>query len=97
MKCGKCGPEKSYSDENLCFRAPDHVSMEDHPSHYNIGNYEVIDVIEDWKLNFHLGNAIKYIARADYKDDPKSDLRKAIWYLNREIERRIRESDPKRG
>ena len=32
----------------------------DHPKHYNAGKYEVIDVLEDWKLGFHLGNVIKY-------------------------------------
>lgn len=56
-----------------------------HPSHYNQGKYEVIDVIEDWKLNFNLGNAIKYIARCRYKRNKKEDLEKAIWYLQREI------------
>lgn len=45
----------------------------EHPSHYNQGKYEVIDVINDWKLNFNLGNAIKYIARADYKNNAIED------------------------
>lgn len=58
-----------------------------HPSHYNQGSFEVIDVIEDWKLGFNLGNAVKYIARADYKGNRVEDLRKASWYLNREIKR----------
>ena len=57
----------------------------EHPSHYNQGKYEVIDVITDWKLNFNLGNAIKYIARADYKNNAIEDLEKAIFYLNYEI------------
>lgn len=57
------------------------------PSHYNFGKYEVIDVIDDWKLNFNRGNAIKYIARAGKKDSKKTieDLEKAVYYLNREI------------
>jgi len=59
----------------------------DHPSHYNFGRLEVIDVIEDWKLNFHRGNAVKYIARAAYKGSELEDLRKARWYLDREIQR----------
>lgn len=48
---------------------------------------EVIDFIEDKKLGFHLGNAVKYISRADKKDPAKTieDLKKARWYLNREI------------
>ena len=61
--------------------------MIDHPSHYNQGKYEAIDVIEDWKLNFNLGNTVKYISRAGHKDNIIQDLKKASWYLNREIER----------
>ena len=59
----------------------------DHPKHYNVGAIEVIDVIEDWNLNFCLGNAIKYIARCAYKGHKKEDLEKAIWYLKRELEK----------
>lgn len=59
----------------------------DHPSHYNKGKIEVIDAIEDWGLNFCLGNAIKYIARCNYKKDKIEDLNKAIWYIKREIEK----------
>lgn len=58
-----------------------------HPSHYNHGAIEVIDAIEDWNLNFCLGNAIKYIARCAYKGNKKEDLEKAIWYLKRELEK----------
>ena len=59
----------------------------DHQSHYNHGTIEVIDAIEDWNLNFCLGNAIKYIARCAYKGNKKEDLEKAIWYLKRELEK----------
>ena len=57
------------------------------PAHYTDGKIEVIDFIEDKKLGFCLGNAIKYIARAGKKDPTKTveDLKKAIWYLNRRI------------
>lgn len=60
-----------------------------HPSHYTDGKIEVIDFIEDKKLGFHLGNAIKYICRAGKKDPAKEveDLQKAEWYLHREIQR----------
>ena len=60
-----------------------------HPDHYNHGKIEVIDFIEDKELGFHLGNAVKYISRAGRKDANKTieDLRKATWYLNRQIER----------
>ncbi len=59
-----------------------------HPAHYTDGKIEVIDFIEDKALGFHLGNAVKYIARAGKKDPAKrtEDLKKAAWYLNREIE-----------
>ena len=63
-------------------------SAVNHPNHYNIGKIEVIDAIEDWNLNFSLGNAVKYIARADHKGKPIEDLEKARWYIEREIERR---------
>lgn len=57
------------------------------PSHYAEGReYEPINVIEDWELNYRLGNALKYISRAGRKIDAKEDLRKAVWYLEREIE-----------
>ena len=57
------------------------------PQHYNMGKYEAIDVIEDWQLNFNLGNTVKYISRAVHKDDIMQDLKKALWYLEREIQR----------
>lgn len=59
-----------------------------HPSHYTLGKIEVIEAIEDWKLGFNRGNAIKYVARAGKKDPEKEieDLGKAVWYLKREVE-----------
>ena len=57
------------------------------PSHYNTGTIEVITVIEDWKLNFNLGNAIKYIGRCEHKNNKKEDIKKAIWYLERELKK----------
>lgn len=56
-----------------------------HPSHYTRGKIEVIDFIEDQQLPYHLGNVIKYIARAGYKVDKLEDLKKARWYLDRYI------------
>ena len=57
------------------------------PAHYSDGKIEVIDFIEDKKLNYHRGNVIKYISRAGKKDKTKEieDLEKAQWYLTREI------------
>lgn len=57
----------------------------DHPRHYNHGKFEAIAVIEDWELGFNLGNTLKYIARADHKENKIQDLEKARWYLDREI------------
>lgn len=62
-----------------------------HPSHYTFGSIEVIEVIEDWTLDYHLGNAVKYIARSPHKGAELEDLKKARWYLNRKIERVERE------
>lgn len=56
-----------------------------HPSHYKGNNYEVIEIIEDFELNFNLGNVIKYILRAGKKGNKMEDLQKAYWYLGREI------------
>ena len=60
-----------------------------HPSHYTDGKIEVIDFIEDKKLGYHLGNAVKYISRAGKKDPAKEieDLQKAVWYINRKMEK----------
>lgn len=57
-----------------------------HPSHYNRGKIEVIDFIEDQGLSFHLGNVVKYIARAGHKGNKLEDLKKARWYLDRYID-----------
>lgn len=66
----------------------DAVDNINHPAHYTFGSIEVIDAIEGLLLPYHLGNALKYIARAGRKDPAKTeeDLCKAIWYINRYIE-----------
>lgn len=56
-----------------------------HPSHYKSGGIETIDFIEAKKLDYHLGNVVKYITRADLKGNKLEDLQKAQWYLNRAI------------
>jgi hypothetical protein len=67
----------------------------DHPAHYGgaANPYEAIKVIEAWRLGFCLGNTVKYIARADHKGATIEDLKKARWYLNREITNRERQDD----
>tara|TARA_S200002703_G_scaffold136198_1_gene125412 strand:- start:5779 stop:6057 length:279 start_codon:yes stop_codon:yes gene_type:complete len=56
------------------------------PTYYTRGVVEVWDFIRDQELNYHLGCAIKYICRAGYKDSKADDLRKAIHYLENELE-----------
>lgn len=65
--------------------------MVNHPKHYNMGKFEVVDVITDWKLGFHKGNAIKYIARSEHKGNEIQDIEKAIWYLNNYIKKKKEE------
>lgn len=55
--------------------------------HYDNGkNYDVLDIVKDYNLNFNRGNILKYIIRAGKKDNEIQDLEKAKDYLNREIE-----------
>ena len=63
------------------------LDMVNHPPHYKKGGIETIDFIEAKNLNYHLGNVVKYITRADHKGDRLENLKKAQWYLNREIEK----------
>jgi hypothetical protein len=56
-----------------------------HPEHYRVGGIETIDFIEKKNLGYNLGNAVKYISRADHKGNRLQDLHKAQWYLSREI------------
>ena len=61
--------------------------MAESPAHYTRGAIEVWDFIRDQQLNYHLGNAIKYICRAGYKssESKEKDLKKAIHYLENEL------------
>lgn len=79
-----------YEHFDSCFKIVSTKSNPvNHPPHYGGADnpYEAIKVIEAWELNFCLGNAVKYISRAGKKDSSKTaeDLEKAIWYLNREL------------
>ena len=71
------------------------MSNVEHPSHYNIGKIEVIDAINEWQLDFDLGNVVKYVARAGHKDPEKTveDLKKARFYLDDEISRLTRKEE----
>ena len=67
------------------------------PTYYTRGSIEVWDFIRDQELNYHLGNAIKYICRAGYKDSKADDLRKAIHYLQDELRHTsLHEPEPER-
>ncbi len=60
--------------------------MVTNPDHYGGDQvYEVIKVIEAWDCNFNIGNAVKYLGRYKKKFNPTEDLKKAIWYIEREI------------
>ncbi len=78
LGCNVCLSETSFDDIEW-------------PKHYNTGKFQPIDVIEDWKLDFRLANAVKYIARQGKKDPnrAKKDLQKAIWYIKRFIDKEL--------
>lgn len=85
------GINTGYAYETDYFRLVKEVNKNmnnnvNHPSHYTKG-IEAIDYIESWDMNFNVGNAIKYITRAPYKSNQKEDLEKALWYIQREIDR----------
>lgn len=65
-----------------------------HPAHYRVAGLECLDVIEALGLGYHLGNAFKYLWRAGRKDASRTveDLRKARFYIDREIARRSRQA-----
>lgn len=83
-ECGNCNTNWVPIVESEPIVENDPVN---HPSHYTAGKFETIEVIEDWGLDFCLGNAVKYISRAGKKDPSKEvqDLQKAVWYINRRI------------
>lgn len=84
--CSKCenAPTKEIKDQLEEFAKKELVN---HPSHYQSAKFEVINIIEEFNLNFNLGNVIKYILRAGKKENFKQDLEKARWYLSREIDK----------
>lgn len=63
--------------------------MVNHPAHYKTGGIETIDFIEAKNLNYRLGNVVKYVTRADHKGDRLENLKKAMWYLEREIAKSV--------
>lgn len=81
----------SWAQENVTTPVAAETALElvNHPPYYGGADnpYEAIKVIEAWVLGFNLGNCVKYVARAGKKDPTKTleDLKKASWYLQREI------------
>lgn len=61
------------------------VDLVNHPPHYTFGAIEVLDAIEDWDLDFHEAQVVKYVARALHKGERVQDLKKARFYLDRKI------------
>jgi len=74
--------EEIVADVNQAITQHDSVN---HPAHYTTGGIETIDFIEAKKLGYNLGNVVKYITRSGLKGNHLEDLRKAQWYLSREI------------
>ena len=68
-------------------KVDDEIDMVNHPQHYSAHGIEPIDYIESHDLNFNLGNVIKYVSRAPFKGTELQDLKKAKWYLEREIKK----------
>ena len=87
--CQRCGLPREPHPMFFDMREEASPEIVNHPPHYGGPDdpYEVIKVIEAWKLGFNLGNTVKYIGRAGKKDDLVTDLEKARWYLDREIAR----------
>lgn len=91
--CSKVRDEEQAMQEYMTnlrekIRGKDTVDMVNHPPHYtaHASGVECIQITEH--MNFCLGNAVKYIWRADLKGSGVEDLKKAVWYLQREIARR---------
>lgn len=92
LQCKECGEISAtlVNDVcNTCLSKKDDDDVIDWPKHYNAGKIQPIDVIEDWQLDFRLANAVKYIARHSHKENAKKDLEKAIWYIQRFIDKEL--------
>ena len=92
LSCKECGQEAVTLIEgtcNTCLSKKDENDHIDWPKHYNHGKIQPIDVIEDWKLDFRLASALKYIGRYKHKENPKRDLEKAVWYIQRYIDKEL--------
>jgi hypothetical protein len=94
LNCKECGDRSLFLMEGTCNTCLSKKNPEDNidwPKHYNTGKIQPIDAIEDWKLDFRLANAVKYIARHKHKGKAKNDLEKAVWYIQRYIDKEFSE------
>lgn len=84
---GSCSNQRAYPRDVIAF-VDDDPDPVNHPKHYtdHPSGIECIQITEH--MGFCLGNAVKYLWRADLKGDAIQDMQKAIWYIQREIERR---------
>lgn len=95
-RCETCDytPNSGFSNwVPMSFNGTTMNDLVNNPKHY-AGDIEPIDAIESWDLNFRLANVVKYVARHKKKGTPLQDLKKAMWYLKREIERWEDEDTP---
>ena len=91
--CTTCAHNKNSAQAQPCISCIDFSKygqfdndLVSHPTHYTFApGFEVIKVIEAWGLGYRLGNVVKYVARAGRKGDALEDLKKARWYIEREI------------
>lgn len=90
--CDECGDQVITCIDgicNICTSLKDENDVINYPKHYNTAKIQPIDVIEDWKLDFRLANSVKYIQRHLHKGSAKKDLEKAIWYIQRYIDKEL--------
>ena len=88
-ECGESSITLINGTCNTCLSTKDDSDVINWPKHYNTGKIQPIDAIEDWQLDFRLANAVKYIARHQHKENPKKDLEKAVWYIQRYIDKEL--------
>lgn len=92
LQCSECNEVSVTLIEgvcNTCISKKDDKDEINWPKHYNAGKIQPIDAIESWQLDFRLANAVKYIARHKHKGTPKKDLEKALWYIQRYIDKEL--------
>lgn len=84
-------PKKAQDLINQTSKITNQTDTVNSPSHYNQTKIEAIDIIEDVtagyqsNVKYHIGNAIKYLIRAPFKNNTVEDLKKAVWYINRAV------------